>query len=149
MNGHVRFVFVKRCGCVLAESVLKQFDSQCCLVCNKEYDHFKDIIVINGRPDDVEELQKRLQKVDTKKRKIPKDLSLNTTVTNSQQLPFTNNDDKELTTSDELKQKLIRMAPELEKKLVDLKSIDSIRSMYERKPSTTKLSTFYQGTFRR
>lgn len=46
MNGHSKFIFLSKCGCVMSITALKTVNVPTCLVCNKDYSS-DDIIVIN------------------------------------------------------------------------------------------------------
>lgn len=59
MNGKSKFIFLKTCGCVFSKSALSEFSNSNCLLCNKAFET-KDIIPINGSPEEISLLKQNI-----------------------------------------------------------------------------------------
>ena len=57
MSGKYKFCYISLCGCVVSERALKEVKSETCHGCGREYDSEKDVIVMNGSPEEVEDLR--------------------------------------------------------------------------------------------
>ena len=60
MNGRYRFCFSWKCGCVFSERGLKEVPSNVCHNCGTPFSQ-EDIVVINGKEEDVEKLREKMQ----------------------------------------------------------------------------------------
>lgn len=75
MSGKYRFCFIRECGCVLSERALKEVKSETCHGCGRPYEPQTDAVVINGSPEEVEQLRLSMEekrsraKTDKKSRK--------------------------------------------------------------------------------
>lgn len=61
MNGRYRFCFSWKCGCVFSERGLKEVPSSVCHNCGTTFGE-EDIVVINGKEEDVEKLREKMQR---------------------------------------------------------------------------------------
>ena len=72
MSGKYRFCYISVCGCVVSERALKEVKSETCHVCGRQYDAVKDAVIINGTPEEVEQLKltmnERREKAKTEKK---------------------------------------------------------------------------------
>lgn len=57
MSGKYKFCFITECGCVVSERALKEVKSDTCHGCGRTYDPKEDAIIINGSPEEVEQLK--------------------------------------------------------------------------------------------
>lgn len=62
MNGNHKFVFLYSCGCVISARALKQVPNKVCLVCSKPFSQELDVVLLNGDPDELNEMKVKMIK---------------------------------------------------------------------------------------
>jgi hypothetical protein len=61
MSGKYKFCYISQCGCVISERALKEVKSDTCHGCGRQYEPQQDAIVINGSPEEVEQLRTAME----------------------------------------------------------------------------------------